>query len=386
MGIVETMVGILIGMIVVLAIYNVFALAEGYKRTTVGVADAQTTGLFAQFVLAREIGNAGTGIALDAANLATCTLVRPELGRSGRLLRRRRGARHSSGPRAHPRRRRREPVRPAHRHLRHAGACRQFGHDRRQADGNVADRHRLRAEPQRLPRQRPGRPQRARTAIASSPRSRRSPPAIRSAMSPPGWSGCPTGASRSSTSRRAPSTARASSTSGRPARRHARSSTSVRGAQCDSTKICQLRRPRRRAGGPDRAERRAAEGAVWRRLLGQRRVTWTSADAGDACGMSASTSRPTISSACAGGPLEFRALRGSVPCASRSSCAATSPTSRTRHSSVRRRRSSTASAHTAAACQGWIPSHERGAAGRLAASDLRDDRPDAQRDLQQDGP
>ncbi len=72
MGIVETMVGILIGMVVVLAVYNVFAVAEGYKRTTVGVADAQTTGLFAQFVLAREIANAGTGLSIDAANLVQC--------------------------------------------------------------------------------------------------------------------------------------------------------------------------------------------------------------------------------------------------------------------------------------------------------------------------
>ncbi len=55
MGIVEVMVGILIGMIVVAAIYNVFAVAEGYKRTAVGAADAQTTGIYAQFVLRREI-------------------------------------------------------------------------------------------------------------------------------------------------------------------------------------------------------------------------------------------------------------------------------------------------------------------------------------------
>jgi type IV pilus assembly protein PilW len=76
-GIVETMVGILIGMVVVLAIYNVFALAEGYKRTTVGVADAQTTGLVAQFILAREIGNAGTGLSIDAASLVLCRLGDP---------------------------------------------------------------------------------------------------------------------------------------------------------------------------------------------------------------------------------------------------------------------------------------------------------------------
>ena len=75
MGIVEVMVGILIGMIVVAAVYSVFSVAEGYKRTAVGAADAQTTGLFAQFVLAREISNAGTGVSLDAADLGTCTLA-----------------------------------------------------------------------------------------------------------------------------------------------------------------------------------------------------------------------------------------------------------------------------------------------------------------------
>jgi type IV pilus assembly protein PilW len=71
------MVGILIGMVVLIAIYNVFAVAEGYKRTTVGAADAQTTGLFTQFVLNREIANAGNGISGAAAQLGTCTLVDP---------------------------------------------------------------------------------------------------------------------------------------------------------------------------------------------------------------------------------------------------------------------------------------------------------------------
>jgi type IV pilus assembly protein PilW len=56
------MIGILIGMIVILVIYNVFALSEGYKRAAVGAADAQSTGLYAQFVLSREIHNAGNGL------------------------------------------------------------------------------------------------------------------------------------------------------------------------------------------------------------------------------------------------------------------------------------------------------------------------------------
>ena len=71
-GIIETMVGILIGMVVLLAVYNVLAFAEGYKRTTVGVSDAQVTGQFAQFVLAREISSAGNGIASALEDLATC--------------------------------------------------------------------------------------------------------------------------------------------------------------------------------------------------------------------------------------------------------------------------------------------------------------------------
>ena len=87
MGIVETMIGILIGMIVVLAIYNVFALVEGYKRTTVGIADAQTTGLVAQFILAREIGNAGTSLSIDAAGLVQCRLGDPGWATPAALLR-----------------------------------------------------------------------------------------------------------------------------------------------------------------------------------------------------------------------------------------------------------------------------------------------------------
>jgi len=71
-GIVETMIGILIGMIVILVIYNVFALSEGYKRAAVGAADAQTTGLYAQFVLAREIHNAGNGV-LDSGIASVVT-------------------------------------------------------------------------------------------------------------------------------------------------------------------------------------------------------------------------------------------------------------------------------------------------------------------------
>ena len=42
---VETMVGILIGLIVIVVTFNILAVAEAHKRTTVGAADAQITGL-----------------------------------------------------------------------------------------------------------------------------------------------------------------------------------------------------------------------------------------------------------------------------------------------------------------------------------------------------
>jgi type IV pilus assembly protein PilW len=71
-GIIETMIGILIGMIVMLVIYNVLTLAESYKRATVGVAEAQTTGLFAQFFVAREISNGGAGLDIGIDELSTC--------------------------------------------------------------------------------------------------------------------------------------------------------------------------------------------------------------------------------------------------------------------------------------------------------------------------
>lgn len=71
-GIIETMVGVLIGLLVILAIYQVFASAESYKRITTAEAEAQVTGLYAQFILAREVANAGNGIAIGFDDLGPC--------------------------------------------------------------------------------------------------------------------------------------------------------------------------------------------------------------------------------------------------------------------------------------------------------------------------
>jgi len=71
-GLIEVMVGILIGMIVVLVIFNTLVVAETYKRSTIGVSDAQITGQLTQFVLNRELANGGNGIMAGLSELAGC--------------------------------------------------------------------------------------------------------------------------------------------------------------------------------------------------------------------------------------------------------------------------------------------------------------------------
>ena len=78
-GMVETMIGILIGLIVVIVVFNILSVAEGYKRATIGASDAQITGLLSQFVTGRDAGNGGSGIMMSAgstsipADLINCT-------------------------------------------------------------------------------------------------------------------------------------------------------------------------------------------------------------------------------------------------------------------------------------------------------------------------
>jgi type IV pilus assembly protein PilW len=72
-GLVETMVGILIGMIVILVVFNILSVAEGYRRTTVGASDAQITGLLSQFVAGRDAANGGAGISMSNSDMIRCT-------------------------------------------------------------------------------------------------------------------------------------------------------------------------------------------------------------------------------------------------------------------------------------------------------------------------
>lgn len=70
----ETMVGLVIGLIATLVIMQVYATFEGQKRTTTGGADAQINGTLALYAIQRDAGNAGFGlpVADSAANALNC--------------------------------------------------------------------------------------------------------------------------------------------------------------------------------------------------------------------------------------------------------------------------------------------------------------------------
>ncbi len=71
-GLIEIMVGLVIGLIAVLVIYQVFTVSEGFKRNTTAAGEAQTTGLFSMFLLGMELGNGGASMATAAKDLGAC--------------------------------------------------------------------------------------------------------------------------------------------------------------------------------------------------------------------------------------------------------------------------------------------------------------------------
>lgn len=71
-SLIELMVGVVIGLIAILVVYQVFAAAEGIKRNTTSVGDAQQNGLLSSFMLGIELANAGNGVATAARDLGAC--------------------------------------------------------------------------------------------------------------------------------------------------------------------------------------------------------------------------------------------------------------------------------------------------------------------------
>ena len=76
-GLMEVLISIVIGMLLVLVIYQVYEISEGQKRTITGGSDAQQNASYALYVLGRDLAMAGNGIASAAASLDTCAMLRP---------------------------------------------------------------------------------------------------------------------------------------------------------------------------------------------------------------------------------------------------------------------------------------------------------------------
>lgn len=75
MSLIEILVGIVIGMLGILVIFSVLAVAEGRKRTTTAGTDAQMAGAVALFSLERDIKQAGYGFGtFGASNPINCTV------------------------------------------------------------------------------------------------------------------------------------------------------------------------------------------------------------------------------------------------------------------------------------------------------------------------
>src|SRR5664279_4744675 len=76
-GLVETMIGLVIGMLMVLMIFQVYQVNEGQKRTVTGGSDAQQSAGYGLFMIGRDVSIAGNGIASSAVALDGCALLRP---------------------------------------------------------------------------------------------------------------------------------------------------------------------------------------------------------------------------------------------------------------------------------------------------------------------
>ena len=76
-GLMEIMISIVIGMLLVLVIYQVYEISESQKRTITAGSDAQQNASYSHFVLGRDISMAGNGIASSAASLDHCAMLRP---------------------------------------------------------------------------------------------------------------------------------------------------------------------------------------------------------------------------------------------------------------------------------------------------------------------
>jgi type IV pilus assembly protein PilW len=72
-GLIDILVGLVIGLLVTLVVLQVFSVFEGQKRTTTGTADAQTNGNVALYTIKRDLEMAGYGLLPTTDSPLECT-------------------------------------------------------------------------------------------------------------------------------------------------------------------------------------------------------------------------------------------------------------------------------------------------------------------------
>ncbi len=76
-GLIEIMIGILVSMLMVLIIYQVYAVSEGQKRTITSASDAQQNAAYGLFLIGQDLMGAGQVISASTAALSGCAMLRP---------------------------------------------------------------------------------------------------------------------------------------------------------------------------------------------------------------------------------------------------------------------------------------------------------------------
>jgi type IV pilus assembly protein PilW len=71
-SLIDVLVGLAVGLVVTIIVYQTFLALDSIRRTATATADLQSSGAFALFTLATQIGNAGAGLAAAARWLDTC--------------------------------------------------------------------------------------------------------------------------------------------------------------------------------------------------------------------------------------------------------------------------------------------------------------------------
>jgi type IV pilus assembly protein PilW len=71
-SLVDVMIGLAIGLLAIVIVYQAFVAADKVRRAGAAAADMQASGAFALFALAAHIGNGGAGLAAAARWLDTC--------------------------------------------------------------------------------------------------------------------------------------------------------------------------------------------------------------------------------------------------------------------------------------------------------------------------